>query len=339
MNLSRSFLVFLICAVLSLAQSLFADTVSVVIDNDAFVGRDGGGYTNGIRIGWLSEELDRDVNTSENIYASLMIRAAKRIPFLHLDRQKKLHVGVSVNQVMTTPSGISNSEPDYYDYPYSGYLRASFFILEWNREKYDEYSFNIGVVGPASGAENVQRFTHKVLGDKDPKGWDNQLGNHLTAGAAYEHGAKHWTGNFNDALSADWINVFRLEAGSYYSGISGGTVWRFGKNYTKNFNIYYPSYPEIIGDNALLSETKRNEGLGWSFSAGLFADATAYFYVMDAAKDYNIDRDVFSGSVTGSGTLYFDSVEVSLSIRMYSTRIVRSSNRVSYGTLSVLWNF
>jgi hypothetical protein len=339
MNFSSYVLLFLICAILSSTQSVYADTVSVVIDNDAFAGRDGGGYTNGIRIGWLSGELDRDTNASHTLYASFMKKAVETIPFVRLDKQKKLHVGASLYQIMTTPSRITSSEPDYSDFPYSGYLRASFFLFELDSQKYDEYSFNIGVVGPISGAKNLQRFTHKISGDREPKGWDNQLDNYLTAGVAYEHGVKSWRGNFNNAISADWINVFRIELGNYYSGISGGTVWRFGKNYTKNFNIYYPSYPEIIGDNALLSGTKRDEGLGWSLSAGLFADATAYFYVIDAAKDYEIDRNIFSGSATGSGTLYFDSVEISLSMRVYTTRIKHSSNRVSYGTLSVLWHF
>ncbi len=339
MNRSSCFLAFLICSILSFAETLRADTVSAVIDNDAFAGRDGGGYTNGIRLGWLSSELDKDTNASDNIYASFMKKTAEAIPFLHLDRQKKLHVGISVYQIMTTPTLIFNSEPDYYDFPYSGYLRASFFIFEWDSERYNEYSFNIGVIGPISGAGNAQKISHKILGDREPRGWDNQLDNYLTAGVAYEHGVKSWTGHFHNSFSADWINVFRIELGNYYSGISGGTVWRFGQNYTENFNVYYPSYPEVIGDNALLSVKKRKEELGWSLSAGLFADATAYFYVIDATKDYMIDRNIFSGSVTGAGTLYFDNIEVSLSMRMYTTRIKNSSNKVSYGTLSVLWHF
>ncbi|MBE0498323.1 MAG: hypothetical protein IBX43_03675 [Campylobacterales bacterium] len=43
-----------------------------------------------------------------------------------------------------------------------------------------------------------------------------------------------------------------------------------------------------------------------------FADASAYFYVIDEAKGYAIDRKIFSGSAAGSGTLYFDRVEISL---------------------------
>lgn len=331
---------FLIFFMLLFVEIAYADRMSVVIDNDAFVGKDGGGYTNGIRIGWLDDELDgSDANRSKSAYSRFMRSAVEAIPFLSLDKHKKHNAGISIYQMMITPAHITNGEADYYDFPYSGYLATSFFIFEWDREGYDEYSFNLGIVGPASGAGKLQKITHKILNDREPKGWDYQLGNHLIAGVAYEHGDRSWRGYYMNGLETDWVNSIRVQLGNFNIGISGATIWRLGKNYPEDFNVYYPSYPSIIGDSALIGAQRRNNNFGWSVRAGLIADATAYLYVIDEAKDYHIDRNIFSGSAICSGSLYFSDLEISLSMRVYTAPIKQSTKQVSYGSLSVLWHF
>ncbi len=332
----HTFLLVFISNMIFLLNTAYADTMSVVFDNDAFANKDAG-YTSGTRIGWLGNELNnRDLNKSAKAYGHFMQNAVESLPFLNLNNQKKHNAGISLYQMIFTPEDISNSEADYNDIPYSGSLLSSFFFFEWDSENYHEYSLDIGIVGLYSGAEWVQKTFHMIAG-KAPNGWDNQLDNKLVLGISYGYGIKSWTNNYDNKFESDWVNTFRCQVGNFYTGISGSTIWRFGKNYPENFNS---NFPGTMGNSSLLGVPKRNKDLGWSLSAGLLADAVAYFYIIDSAHEYDIDRNKFSASFIGSGSLYFDNVEISFSMRR-STALIKqaSSNLGTFGTIAVLWSF
>ena len=146
--------------------------MSVVFDNDALFPGNGndGSYTNGIRAGWLENELhNNDKNGSEPKFQIFMQGVVDNIPFLHLNERKNHNAGISINQMMFTPSDISKSEPDYNDTPYAGALLTSFFLFEWDSDSYHEYTIDFGVVGSASGAEEMQKLGHKFGPFEDPQ--------------------------------------------------------------------------------------------------------------------------------------------------------------------------
>lgn len=319
-----------------LLNTVYADTMSVEFENDVFANRDAG-YTSGTHIGWLGSELnDSDLNKSANAYGHFMKNAVSSLPFLRLDNQKRHNAGISLYQMIYTPEDIAKAEADYNDIPYSGSLLSSFFFFEWDSESYHEYSLDIGIVGPNSGAEWVQINFHRIAG-KEPNGWDNQLGNKLMLGVSYAYGIKSWTHSYNNKFESDWVNAFRCQVGNFYTGVSGSSVWRFGNNYPDNFNS---NFPGTMGNSSLLSVPKRNTYLGWSLSAGFLADAVGYFYIIDSADEYDIDRNRFSASVVGSGSLYINNVEISLSMRRRTALIKQASyHEETFGSIAILWDF
>ena len=329
------FLIF-ISHMIFLLNTVHADRMFVEFENDVFANKDAG-YTSGTHIGWLGSELnDSDLNKSSNVYGSFMQNAVANLPFLSLNNQKKHNAGISLYQMIFTPVDISKVEADYNDIPYSGSLLSSFFFFEWDSENYHEYSLDIGIVGLNSGAEWVQKTFHKVAG-KDPNGWDNQLDNKLILGVSYAYGIKSWTNNYDNKFESDWVNAFRCQVGNFYTGISGSSIWRFGENYPENFNS---NFPGTMGNSSLLGVPKRNKYLGWSLSAGLSADAVAYFYIIDSANEYDIDRNKFSASVIGSGSLYFGNAEIALSMRRRTALIKKASyHEETFGSIAILWDF
>lgn len=70
------------------------------------------------------------------------------------------------------------SEIIYQDRPYTGYLYAG-AALNWlyNNESALKLTAQIGIIGPASLAERVQKSFHDVLNLKYPLGWEFQLNN------------------------------------------------------------------------------------------------------------------------------------------------------------------
>lgn len=313
---------------------IYADKLFFVLDNDALFPGNGndGSYTHGTRLGWLGNELHSS-DQNESMYGHFMQGVVNSIPFLTLDEQKNHNAGISIYQMMFTPSDIEQDEPDYNDTPYAGALLASLFLFEWDADSYHEYTFDFGVVGSASGAEEMQKFAHKVGPFNDPKGWDTQLDNQLMIGIAYEYGEKTWKGHYDNGLDSDWVNTLRCELGNFSTGISASSIWRIGENYPQGFKTYYPGF---MGNSPLLTAENKNQG--WSLSLGLNADAKSYFYVIDSADEYDIDRNRFSGSMIGSASLYADNLEVSFSLR-YGSSMLKHHSETKLGSIILLWHF
>ena len=148
------------------------DWLSLIWHNDLLVGKDGGGYTNGLFLSWytFSDEI-RDDFTPPWLTRSL---ARWLIP----DDQPKLELGVhTLGQMMITPEDVSKLDREHGDAPYAGllYWRSGYFSYTDNRV--DSVAVTLGVVGPLAGAERTQKWVHEVTGSTQPRGWDNQVSN------------------------------------------------------------------------------------------------------------------------------------------------------------------
>ncbi|MBM4346519.1 MAG: lipid A deacylase LpxR family protein, partial [Deltaproteobacteria bacterium] len=89
------------------------------------------------------------------------------------------NIGLSLGQNIYTPEDISRRDLIKGDRPYAGwtYLALTFHVK--NTAKMDVFEVTMGLVGPASLAEETQRIVHRWLDTHDPKGWRNQLKNEV----------------------------------------------------------------------------------------------------------------------------------------------------------------
>jgi hypothetical protein len=88
----------------------------------------------------------------------------------------------ALTQEINTPSDTNNSIPPDTDLPYSGALYLAYgygTVLErgGRRDCLFTAEFQLGVIGPASGAQTVQNKFHDLVGISHPAGWDYQLPN------------------------------------------------------------------------------------------------------------------------------------------------------------------
>jgi len=97
--------------------------------------------------------------------------------------------GWGLMQIMFTPDNLATSDYQPDDYPYSGALFATHTLYSYDpAKKYDfQTDLILGVMGPASLAEQTQKLVHRIINYQQPMGWGNQLGTdilvnvHLTA--------------------------------------------------------------------------------------------------------------------------------------------------------------
>ncbi len=283
---------------------LRADQYSFIFYNDFIAGTDRH-FTNGISLSWIDNHLrDYDINSS-NFYTRFMLSALTELPFVEVDSTKDYDAGISISQIMITPSDTSISSPQYDDLPYAGYLACSFYIFKWDANSFNEFRLDIGVVGEESGAESVQKGFHKLIGNTEPKGWDTQLGTRYIANTLFRYGEITWAKNNFHTLDMDWFNQSGFEVGNFSTDIFAGTMFRVGQNYIKNFNVHYPYLRE---EASLLQLEKKHKGFGWAFSAGINTQLLAYSYILDEAKKegYDTDKNLFNGSIYSGFDLYYN---------------------------------
>lgn len=139
------------------------------LQNDLFVGRDGGGYTNGAFL--ASVRVSSDADSPLHTPALLSFVA----PWLGAGKASL--VSFSAGQIIVTPRDLRRSAPDPEDAPYVGGLAFRAAQIEIRKNRSDLVALSLGVIGPAAGAEQTQKAIHSVINAETPMGWDTQVSN------------------------------------------------------------------------------------------------------------------------------------------------------------------
>lgn len=164
-------------------------------DNDVLVNSDDK-FTNGFSVQWHS----RLAREWDDVPAPRWTKFGRRLPGLNAPGLYR-RIGIAVGQNMQTPKDLSATELIADDVPYAGSLGFELNWLAFDDDQFRAYALIVGVVGPASGAEAVQKWVHKTIGSEEPLGWDNQLPNEPAV-------------NFNGMFKK---KVFRVEGKGHWS--------------------------------------------------------------------------------------------------------------------------
>lgn len=188
-----------------------------------------------------------------------------------------------LGQNMYAPADLTKKEHIKGDRPYAGLIYggvgAEFFanerIEKFLRRKVgfndkDRVSFTHyaeldgGMIGPAAGCKATQKFVHKVLGCKDPKGWGNQLHNEPILNAQW------WTKM--NWYPVDWFAIVPRSgvlAGNLQDAVEVGIDFKLGWN-----------LQDDVGNQILLSATPQEKGGFWDkLSAWAFVGCDERYYL------------------------------------------------------------
>ncbi|PCJ39229.1 MAG: hypothetical protein COA99_10580 [Moraxellaceae bacterium] len=203
---------------------------TLTIENDIIAGTDGG-YTNGLAFAWAHagfEDFD-NLNIpkwmhflSEDLYISTMAN-------------KRRAVSYQVAQLMQTSSDILVEELTEDEPPYVGLLIWKGTLYAFDDQIADRLSIALGVVGPASGAEQSQKFVHELVGNDEPMGWSHQIENELVFRIGAE---RYWNllrMPITNDVEFDIIGNALVGVGNLKSDVGGGLGLRIGNNLAASF--------------------------------------------------------------------------------------------------------
>lgn len=278
--------------------------ITLTVENDLFANTDRH-YTNGVRASWLSSEgnVPEWVNDAADWFP-LFPEGGKR------------RVGFSLGQSMFTPRDISLDVPDPNDRPYAGFLYGGVGLVSDTGTRLDSLELQLGVVGPASLAEETQKAVHTITGSQQPEAWDTQLHNEPALVLTYE---RKWRGLWEFSpfgFGADITPHVGGSLGNVYTHAAAGLTLRVGEDLPSDYGP--PRIrPSLPGSDFFVP----TQDFGWYVFAGVEGRAVARNIFLDG-NTFEDSRDVekknFIGDVQAGVAVTF------WGIRLAYTHIFRT---------------
>lgn len=290
---NKKFIWFALWLLLLQSFSLYvvaSDTwVTLTWEND-FIAHEDSGYTNGMGISWGYGPF----GTLENGPLPNWLETAVQV-FPDVNAVQRTHeMSYRIVQTMYTPEDIQVVELIEDDRPYVGMLLWHANLHSYDEAVSDRYWLTLGMIGPVSGAEQVQKTIHQLIGKKRPNGWRNQLKNEPVFDLSAERLWRLHSHNITESVEYDLVGISAGDLGTLKSEIGAGIGFRVGRALTRSFMAALV----IPGRNINpLAANLKNE---WH----LFANLYSRYVFNDIIFDGNTFRESHSVTLTHEQLLY-----------------------------------
>ncbi|PMG77948.1 hypothetical protein BCU84_09645 [Shewanella sp. 10N.286.51.B7] len=278
---------YFLCFLSLISQSTLAnesnnDWVQFTFENDAFglIDTSDNGYSNGLDWSWGKAV----VNDYDDIDLPGWLETLYGWSYLNQGSNRQYQVSYSVSQRMYTPDDLQVDTLIEADRPYAGTLLWQSNLRSYADGIGDNLSITLGVVGPASLAEQTQKQVHKIIDAKEPLGWDNQLSNEavfrIQAQRLYQWAYTPISENveFDSVLHGD------ASIGNLMSHAGAGLTFRIGNILNQSYAYIAPAASR--SNNGYI--VKSADRLSWQFFVT--------FYGRYVLNDITIDGNTFKDS-------------------------------------------
>lgn len=182
-----------------------------------------------------------------------------------------VQTGNVFGQLMFTPKDLTMVVPQPMDRFWGGWLYGGVVVQrqpydmqqsekKGNKEELETLELDVGITGPVSGAEQVQRLVHAATNSTMPYGWGNQIKTELGIQFNYSRIKRVWKYLDNskapNASNWDFSWHYGGAVGTLFDYVNGGATIRFGCRLTDEAPnvIESPSIGQFrdIGDGGYL---------------------------------------------------------------------------------------
>ena len=325
-----------LCVAGSLTQSTaaYGEALTLTIENDTFTKSDNN-YTNGVGITWTSDDLDTYHDKS---FVRKWGRFWAFLPFV-LDDGYTTYASWSLVQEMHTPDDITNPNPPDDDQPYAGILYVDSLLYARKERWAHAWELKLGVVGPSSQAEGVQKWFHDVINVDEPQGWDTQLPDEPVVNLGYT--AAHLAAEGHMGGVAEWrlVPVGTIGLGTYFTGAGLGIYGEVGWNLV-----------DALGTTSLRTglNAASTAGVGpvngWSVSlfGGLGGFGVVHYLPLDGTvfrDSRSVDSEPFIGMASYGFCVRHGRFALSYALTYFTKTFETERANPDYGTVSLSWYY
>jgi lipid A 3-O-deacylase len=213
-------------------------------------------YVNGLRLGWTSPTTvvpDVLAELGRTLWGSGQQRVA-----------------VDLAQQIYTPAGTAATVPSPFDRPYAGVLLGNFSLMSDGEDTRSVLTLSLGVVGPASGAEQLQNGFHDLIGQDHNNGWAGQIQNTAAFEVLHERTWRLPMGTVA-GIETDALPSLTIGLGDLRDYLQTGLTFRFGQGLDSDFGV--PRFrPGLSGGDAFVP----TRPFAWYVFGGVDGQAVAY---------------------------------------------------------------
>lgn len=263
--------------------------------------------------------------------------------------------GYAIGQSIFTPENVRRKTLVVGDRPYAGWLYAGFSAHTEHRitspadpggdpVRLDTVELDIGVVGPAAFAAEVQNNFHDLINSSRSRGWDNQLDNEPGIVLSVErrwrlpvHPLRSGRIRTNNVLGMDVLPHIGGSLGNVMTYAAVGATVRFGMDLFKDFGP--PRIrPSLSGSHAF--DVKR--GFGWYLFAGGEGRLVARNIFLDGntfSDSHSVDKRLLVGDAQIGIAIIFPGARLTYT-HVFRTREFRGQRRADrFGAFSLSVRF
>lgn len=319
-------------------------TLSFIFENDLF-GNTDQQYTNGVRLSWLSPDLKR-LSAAPQVplwLRSLVERLTAFERHVQDGAARQFNVGVGLGQLMFTPEDTQATALVVDDRPYAGWLYGSLTFVSKSADVADTLELQAGVVGPASLAEDAQKFVHDIRDIPKPRGWDNQLDNEPGFLLYYERKWRLARGRLPLGFDYDVITHAGLALGNVSDYLALGGEARFGWNVPNDFgtSLIRPggngNAPTVMD-----SADARSRALGAYVFAGVGGRAVARDIFLDGntfESSHDVSKKPLVGDLVVGASLVYRVAKISYAQVFRSSEFDGQRRDPNFGSISFSLSF
>lgn len=298
---------------------------SFVLENDLFAGFDDD-YTNGIQMSYMS---------GPDLMPDWVHEAAEMLPFY--PKGGAVRATLALGQSMYTPADITLRDPPEDDRPYAGWLYVSAGLIAENGAALDQLQLQVGVVGPASFADEAQSFIHSVRNLDEPRGWSHQLKNEPGIVLTYQHSNRAFASTELFGFAVDATPHFGGAVGNVFTYLNAGVTLRLGYHLPDDYGP--PRIQPGLPGNGFFRAT---DELGWYLFAGFDGRAVLHNIFLDGntfTDSRDVDKHPLVGDAQVGVALTWESYRLAYTHVFRTKEFGEDNGNDAFGALSLTVKF
>lgn len=133
-----------------------------------------------------------------------------------------------LRNLIYTPQNIAIAKPQPFDRPWAGLMALSY--TTWRADKTESVSseWMLGVVGPWSQSDHIQTEFHRLIKNRLPMGWTNQIPNEPIVNYTEEHFQEVYLAGSHNGWGFDVVKNYGYSVGNAFVYGDGGFLLRAG---------------------------------------------------------------------------------------------------------------
>ncbi len=309
--------------------------LSVTIENDSFTGSDDA-YSNGVGLTWTSRNTE---TLSSGNPVRAWANAWSVMPGVAQPTER--YVSLSIAQEIHTPEDITLESPPLDDRPYAGILYLDAVVYRRSPRMNDAWTLRVGVVGPASHADDTQIWFHDLIGADKPQGWRTQLPNEVIVNLGYTANFAGPAGEITDNVSWRITPTITAEAGTYATIVGAGALFEFGYNLPRSAQSV-SSLRNGLNAASIVGWGEDETALSVSGNIGLAGYAVERFLPLDGTffrDSRSVEYDPTIAVITVGATVRYADYAVNFNVAFSEGSIVGHGDVVEFGALTLSKRF